>query len=87
MSKISLGKYLDVSCDLKKSSPHMYSGSMLEVEVDDSFFSHGPAIALPPNSRPYKISYESQAELSPHEASSPHPRALFRIRQSESNRS
>jgi predicted SnoaL-like aldol condensation-catalyzing enzyme len=36
---------------------------------------------------PYKVSCESRAELSPHEAASPHPHALFQIRQSESNRS
>ena len=33
------------------------------------------------------VSRESQAELSPHEAASLHPHALFRVRQSESNRS
>src|ERR1700693_4681822 len=32
------------------------------------------------------VSRESQAELSPHEAASLHPHALFRVRQSESNR-
>ena len=41
------GKYLEVSCHPKKSSPHVYWGSMLKVEVDDSFFSLGPATALP----------------------------------------
>ena len=34
----------------------------------------------------YKVSRESRAELSPHEVASLHPHALFRVRQSESNR-
>jgi len=45
-------------------------------------------IERPPlSSRPYRVSRESRAELSPYEAASPHPHALFLVRQSESNRS
>jgi pimeloyl-ACP methyl ester carboxylesterase len=46
----------------------------------------GPSTGPPLNSRPYEVSCESRAELSPHGAASLHPHALFRVRQSESNR-
>ena len=35
---------------------------------------------------PYKVSCESRAELSPREAASSHPHALFQVPQSESSR-
>jgi hypothetical protein len=47
----------------------------------------GPSTGPPLNSCPIKVNCESRVELSPHEAASAHPHALFQVRQSESNRS
>jgi len=47
----------------------------------------GPSQGPPLNSRPHRVSRESRAELSPHEAASPHSHVLFLVRRSESNRS